>query len=305
MKPRVLLAGGSGFVGQALTPALLSRNYEVVILTRQPSPRKDGATEIQWDGQNAGEWAGLLEGAEAVINLTGKSVNCRPTPENKREILESRLNSVRALGQALEHRSIPPKVFIQASGVGVYEDRGDAWSDESAPHGSDFMAQVCDQWEGAFNRIDAPNTRKVVFRLGVVLGRNGGFLKLLGALTRWFLGGQIGNGRQYISWIHIDDLIGMFLRAIDDRQTTGVFNACSPNPVTNKDFMREMRHALHRPWSPPVPTFAARIGSELMGSNADLAVASQRCTPKHFLDQGFQFVFPELRPALDNIYSKP
>lgn len=305
MKPHVILAGGTGFVGQALTPALLSQEYEVVIFSRQPSPRNDGATEVQWDGKNAGDWAELLEGAEAIINLTGKSVNCRPTEQNKREILESRVNSVRALGDAIERSSIPPKVFIQASGVGVYEDRGNAWSDESAPHGSDFMAQVCDQWEGAFNCIDAPNTRKVVFRLGVVLGPNGGFLKLLGPLTRWFLGGHIGNGCQYISWLHIDDLIGMFLRAIDDRQITGVFNSCAPNPVTNKVFMRDLRHSLHRPWSPPVPVFAARIGSALLGSNADLALVSQRCTPKHFLENGFQFAFPELRPALDNIYSKP
>jgi len=156
MKPRIILAGGSGFIGNALTKAFLERECDVVILTRHPSTRTDGANEIQWDGKNGGDWSKSLEGAEAVINLTGKNVNCRPTEENKREILESRVNSVRALGNAIEHASNPPKVFIQCSGVGVYEDRGDAWSNETAPHGSDFMARVCDQWEGAFNRIDAP-----------------------------------------------------------------------------------------------------------------------------------------------------
>jgi hypothetical protein len=305
MKLTIILAGGSGFVGNALTEVLLARNYEVVILTREPSPRKDGAIEVQWDGRNAGEWAERLEGAKAVINLTGKNVNCRPTDENKREILESRVNSVRMLGDAIEHALKPPEVFIQCSGVGVYEDRGDVWSDETASHGSDFMAQVCDQWEGAFNRIDAPDTRKIILRLGVVLGRRGGFLEVLGRLTRWFLGGHIGNGRQFISWIHIDDLIRMFMRPIDDFRVTGVFNACAPHPVTNKDFMRELRHVLHRPWSPPVPVFAARIGAAILGSNSDLALVSQRCTPKHFLDIGFQFAFPELRSALKDIYSQP
>jgi uncharacterized protein (TIGR01777 family) len=302
MKPKIIIAGGSGFVGQALTTALLARGYDVVILTRQPPQRADGATEVQWNGKDAGEWVTKLEGAEAVINLTGKSVNSRHTPAIKREILDSRVNSVRALGHAVEAASIPPKAFIQASGIGVYQDRGDAWSDESASHGSDFMAQVCEQWEGAFNGIDAPNTRKVILRLGVVMGPNGGFLKLLGKLTRWFLGGHVGSGRQFISWIHIDDLTRMFLRAIEDNSIAGVFNATAPNPVRNSEFMRELRRALHRPWSPPVPVFAARIGSAVMGTEAELALVSQRCTPKRFLESGFQFHFPELRPALNNLY---
>lgn len=303
-KPRIILAGGSGFVGHAITPVLLSKNYEVVILTRQPAARKDSATEVQWDGENAGAWTKLLEGAEAVINLTGKSVNCRHTPENKREIMDSRVNSVRALGHAVEATTQPPKVFVQASGVGVYQDRRDLWSDETAPHGSDFMAQVCEQWEGAFNGVAAPKTRKVILRLGVVLG-HGGFLKLLGRLTRLFLGGQIGNGEQYISWIHINDLVQMFVRVVEDAQFEGIYNACAPNPATNAGFMRELRRALHRPWSPPAPVFAARIGSALLGSNADLALVSQRCTPKRFIEANFPFAFPELRRALENIYHTP
>ncbi|HJT81830.1 MAG TPA: TIGR01777 family oxidoreductase [Chthoniobacterales bacterium] len=304
MKSRVVIAGGSGFVGQGLTACLLARDYEVIILTRHPGKRHDGATEIQWDGQNPGDWVTTLGGAEVVINLTGKSVNSRHTPENKREILESRVNSVRALGHAIERASAPPRVFIQATGVGIYQDRGDAWSDENAPHGSDFMAQVCEHWEGAFNGIDAPNTRKIILRLGVVMGRNGGFLALLGRLTRWFLGGHIGNGRQFISWIHIDDLVRMFIRAIEDDTVAGVLNATAPNPVRNSEFMRELRRTLHRPWSPPVPVFAARLGSALMGTEAELALVSQRCSPKRFLEHGFQFDFPELRSALHHIYSK-
>jgi hypothetical protein len=139
-------------------------------------------------------------------------------------------------------------------------------------------------------------------RLGVVLGRNGGFLNVLSRLTRWFLGGQIGNGRQYISWIHIADLSRMILQAIDQEQLTGVFNATAPNPLTNAEFMRELRHTLHRPWSPAVPDFAARLGSWLMGTEASLALVSQRCIPKRFLEKNFEFEFPDLREALANIY---
>jgi uncharacterized protein (TIGR01777 family) len=139
-------------------------------------------------------------------------------------------------------------------------------------------------------------------RLGVVFGRNGGFLHILSRLTRWFLGGQIGNGCQYISWIHTVDLLRMILHAIDQEQLAGVFNATAPNPVTNAELMRELRRALNRPWSPPVPEFVARIGSGLMGMEASLALVSQRCIPKRFLERDFEFEFPSLRDALANIY---
>src|SRR5439155_20187128 len=164
--------------------------------------------------------------------------------------------------------------------------------------------KVCEKWEAAFESLEAPARRKVLLRLGVVLGPNGGFLGLLSRLTRWFLGGQVGNGRQYLSWIHIADLSRMVLASIENRELIGVFNATSPNPVTNAEFMRELRRALHRPWSPPVPEFAARIGSWLMGTEADLALVSQRCVPKRFQENGFDLEFPELCEALANIFPK-
>jgi uncharacterized protein (TIGR01777 family) len=305
MKPRVIVAGGSGFVGHALAPILLAHDYEVVILTREPSSRHGDVLYQQWDGQTPGSWTQFVDGAKAIVNLTGHSINCRHTPENERAIIESRVNSVRVLGDAIAFCAQPPKVFIQASGVGIYGDQGDRWCDENAPHRNDFPAKVCELWEGAFAKITAPQTRKVVLRLGVVLGPNGGFLELLGKLTRWFLGGQVGDGRQFISWIHVADLNRMFVRALEDAEIAGVFNAVAPGPVSNAEFMREMRRALRRPWSPPVPEFAARLGGSIMGTEASLALVSQRCTPKHFLEKDFRFDFPELRTALHNIYSKP
>jgi uncharacterized protein (TIGR01777 family) len=306
MNTKVILAGGSGFIGQSLTPLLLSAGYEVVVLTRAPSTNKSNSVlSVHWDGKNLGDWAQVMDGAAAIVNLTGRSINCRHTPKNRRAIVESRVNSVRVLGAGLAQAKEPPPVFVQAAGIGIYGNAGDRWCDESAPHGDDFVTEVCEKWEAAFGAINAPRTRKVLLRLGVALGPDGGFLQVLARLTRLFLGGQIGNGRQFISWIHMADLCRIFLACIKYPEIHGIYNATSPNPVTNAEFMRELRRTLHRPWSPPVPKFAARMGSWLMGSEPSLAFTSQRGIPKHLLAEDFQFYFSELRPALTNLLSKP
>jgi uncharacterized protein (TIGR01777 family) len=300
---RVILAGGSGFVGQALAPLLVAKGYDVVVLGRSAAHRKDEVDYLRWDGKTVGHWSSAIEGAEAVVNLTGKNINCRHTPENRREIIRSRVDSVHVLGEAIANCATPPKVFAQASGVGYYGDTGDQMADEDAPPGSDFPAEVCRQWEGAFNALDLPATRKVVLRLGVVLGRDGGALPVLEKLTRWFLGGAVGNGRQFISWIHVADLIQMFVSAIERPQFTGVFNATAPAAVTNREFMRELRRALHRPWSPPVPAPFVRAGAWLMESEGELALLSSRCVPRRFLEHAFQFQLPTLREAFANLYA--
>ena len=302
MKPRIILAGGSGFIGQSLSPFLVSKNYEVVVLTRGRSDHHGSIREAHWDGKTLGEWTQFVNGALGLVNLTGRSINTRHTPEHRREIIDSRVDSVRILGEAINRCAQPPKIFVQIAGVGVYGDKGERICDETTVPGNDFVSEVCKKWEAAFDFVDSPNTRRVLLRLGVVLGRNGGFLQILSRLTRWFLGGHVGNGRQYVSWIHIADLSRMILQAIEQEQLTSVFNATAPNPVTNAELMRELRRALHRPWSPPVPEFAARIGSWLMGTEASLALVSQRCVPKRFLENGFDFEFPTLRQALTNIF---
>jgi uncharacterized protein (TIGR01777 family) len=303
MKPRIVLAGGSGFIGQSLSPFLVSKNYEVIVLTRAESDDRGAVRHVHWDGQTPGDWLEFVNGAFAVVNLTGRSINCRHTPGNRREIVDSRIDSVRVLGQAVGRCTQPPRAFVQVAGVGIYGDKGELICDETTPPGDDFVSEVCEKWEAAFAKVEALATRKVLLRLGVVLGRNGGFLELLGKLTRWFLGGQVGKGRQYISWIHMADLSRLVLASIEREEIGGVFNATSPNPVTNAEFMRELRQALLRPWSPPVPEFAARLGARLMGTEASLALVSQRCVPKRFLEKSFDFEFPNLRAALANIYA--
>lgn len=300
----MVIAGGRGFIGGALTKEFLARGFEVVVLTRSPRQRAGGAREAAWDGELAGEWVGCLNGAEAVINLAGKNINCPHTPENLRDILASRVNSVNAIAAAMGRVPTPPRVWVQAGAVGFYGDAGNVACDETAPVGNDTLANVCRQWEAAFAAASAPRTRKVTLRTGFVLGRDGGALPVLVKMTRRFLGGAAGSGRQYISWIHLADLARMFAAAVEDEKMSGVFNAVAPGAVTNAEFMRELRRALHRPWSPPAPAWAVKLGARLLGSEASLALAGQRCVPGKFLAAGFRFQFADVASALNDLCRK-
>ena len=304
---RIILAGGSGFIGRALGGRLIAQGYDVVILTRQPNLYKGPGLAVAWDAQTPGDWVEQIDGAHAIVNLTGKNVNCHYNATNRRLIVESRVNSVKILNRAISQCADPPKVFIQASGFGLYGDTGDRICDESTEPGEDFLAQTCVQWEQAFNDGQTPqtsSTRRVLLRIGVVLGKGGGALVPLTILTRLFLGGAAGNGRQYFSWVHIKDINRMVLYAITDEKISGAFNAVAPNPVTNADCMKQLRRVLHRPWSPPTPSFLVRIGAWMMGTDASLALFSCRCVPKRLTESGFEFQFNDLATALEDLFSK-
>jgi uncharacterized protein (TIGR01777 family) len=304
-KKRVVLAGGSGFIGRALAKELLQHDYEVIILTRSLREREedDGIKEVEWDGEHVGEWIQYLDGAEAVINLTGRNINCRHTRENLREIIESRVNSVRAIAGGIYHVTHPPRLWIQAGAVGFYGNRHDEWCDEKTSNGPGRLAEICRHWEEAFYSVAAPKTRRILFRIGIVLGSDGGALPLLAHYTKWFLGGAAGNGRQYISWVQLTDLVRMFRLALEfDNFFDGTYNAVAPNPVTNAEFMRTLRRTLYRPWCPPVPAWAVKLGCKLTCTEASLALDGCRCAPKRFLENGFQFQFTGLRAALKDIY---
>ncbi len=299
---RIVLAGGSGFVGQALAARLLADGYEVIVLSRG-APGKARGSVVPWDGSTLGVWAKSLEDALAVVNLTGKSINCRLTQSNRREIVRSRVASVQVVGEAIRRCRRPPRVFVQTTAVGIYGDPGDTICDESTlgyplAGGDSFLGETCQQWEKAFNESPTPGVRRVVLRLGVVLGREGGAFPSLARLARCFLGGAVARGRQYISWLHLADAVRIFRDTIDREDFQGIYVATSPQPATNAQFMRELRAALHRPWSPPVPAFAVRLGGWLAGINAELALTGQHCAPRRLMQQGFAYEFPELRRAL-------
>ncbi len=300
----IVIAGGSGFIGTALAREFSRRDYAVVILTRTPRGRQDGIHEVAWNGEQLGEWIQFLDGAEAVINLAGKSINCPHTPANLQLITASRVNSVNVIAAAMGHVKIPPRVWVQASAVGYYGDRADLVCDEMTTMGDDTLARICHQWEKAFDNAKAPGTRKVKLRIGFVLGAGGGALPVLATLTRLFLGGAAGNGRQYISWVHLADLVKMFAAVVETESYSGTFNAVAPKSATNAEFMRELRRALHRPWSPPVPVFAIKLGARLMRGEGSLALVSQRCVPRRFVEAGYQFQFGDLNVALRDLCRK-
>ncbi|WP_081904204.1 epimerase [Brevibacillus thermoruber] len=209
MNKKVILAGGTGFLGQSLAAFLSQRGYEVVILTRGMSTERDHVRYVHWDGATMDTWTEEIDGSHAVINLAGKSVNCIYTKKNRDEIMRSRLDSVNVLTDAILTCKHPPRVFVQAGSLAIFGDTQNL-CDEDAPHGTGFSVDVCKRWEAAFFSKELPSTRKVLLRIGFALGRDGGALEPLVKLVRYNLGGTVGSGNQYISWLHIDDLNEIF-----------------------------------------------------------------------------------------------
>ncbi|MDQ5981070.1 MAG: uncharacterized protein QG602_4048, partial [Verrucomicrobiota bacterium] len=237
--------------------------------------------------------------AAAVVNFAGRSINCVHTPANRRAILGSRVNAVRALAQGWTLAVNPPPVWIQCSATGYFGDAGERICTEEAPAGGDFLAEVCRHWEQAFAAAELPAVRRVVLRLGVVLDAEHGALPPLVRLVRRFVGGAAGSGRQFMSWVHRDDALAAMMAALARADYTGTYNLCAPAPVTNAEFMRELRGVFGRPWAPPAPAFAVRLmAGPLMGVDPALALHGQRAVPRRLQAAGFAFAHPEIGAAL-------
>ena len=303
-KRKYILAGGSGFLGTALARILLARGDEPVILTRNPAHWRGPGRAVAWDGKTAGPWAAELDGAAAIINLTGRTVDCRKTPANKRVILESRVNSVHALAAAWAQVKNPPKVWIQSATAHIHGDTADELIDESSPIGTGFAPEVGMAWEKSLADAALPGCRQVVLRISFVLGATGGALPVLARLTRLFMGGTLGSGRQYFSWLHVDDLNAIILRALDDDTMSGVYVTTAPGPVTNRDFMAELRRALHRPFGLPTPEPLLRIGAWFLRTDPELPLLGRRLVPTRLMREGFVFKHPALLEALRDLLGK-
>jgi uncharacterized protein (TIGR01777 family) len=307
MAPKIVIAGGTGLIGAAMARRFRERGNEVVVLTRFPPRRRgDGVREVQWhprtDAKGAGEapevWWTELEGARALINLAGSPINVVHNAENRARILHSRVDSVRALGAAVRACQVPPPVWVQASAVGIY-GHGPERRDEEAPVGTSFKAEVCVQWEAALRDSCPGGVRPVVLRVGVVLARKGGAYPTLARVAKAFLGGAAGDGRQGISWILLGDLEEIFLRAVENEEMRGAYNACAPEPVSNREFMEQLRESLRRPWSPPAPAWAIKLIAPLvMRTDASLVLQGQFAVPARLLAAGFRFQAPRLTTAL-------
>lgn len=299
---KIIIAGGSGFLGASLQKFAEKEGWKVVVLTR--NPRR--SNEIKWDAKSIGEWTSHLIDATAVVNFTGRSVNCIYNEENRREIVNSRIESVRIIDQAIEliAEDKRPKVIVQAASLAIFGDTKEL-CDEDAQHGEGFSVKVCESWEREFYSKTIPGVRKCLLRIGFALGPNGGALEPLRNLTRLFLGGTVGSGNQFISWLHVEDLNRMILRCIEDSSLEGTFNATGPNPVTNREFMKTMRQAMQRPWSPPTPSFLVKIGAQIvLRTESSLALTGRNCIPKRFQKAGFDFKHTDLTSTLQTILAQ-
>lgn len=301
-RPKLIVAGGSGFLGKALAAGAAARGYEVVVLTRNIRQKVPGARLVEWDGVRRGPWEKELEGAEAVVNLAGKNVNCRYTARALAEIDLSRVHATRVLGDAIHACRVPPRAWVQASTLAIHGDAGGRWCDEDAPLGQGIPVRTARKWEAAFAHSPTPRTRRVLLRISFVLGRDEGALAAMAAMARWFLGGAMGDGRQFISWIHLTDMVRVFLRAVEDEAMSGLYVAATADPQRNEDFMAELRRALGRPWSPPVPAWLVRAGCWLLRTEPVLALTGRRGDPRRLEEAGFTFRFPTLREALSDLY---
>lgn len=301
---KLIIAGGTGWLGSAIIRYYSNTENEIVVLTRSVRPSGNGVRYMYWDGRSVGDWYQTLDGADAVINLAGESINCRFTTRNKDRIWRSRIDATNAIGEAIHQVLVPPKLWINASGISIYET-SDVLRDESdEPRGTDFLARVTRDWEEALQANHTPNTRKVWLRISSVLLANGGMLKPLVRLVRFGLGGRIGTGKQYVSWIHEADLVRLVDWIIEHGNIYGVVHASSPNPVRNKDLMAALRQALNMPFGLPNYAWATRLGGLLIGVDADLVLSGRRIISKRLLADGFIFNYPEINDAIRTLVGK-
>jgi uncharacterized protein len=301
---KIIIAGGSGYLGQYLAEHWVQQGKEIIILSRSARPTKNGITYLAWDGKTLGAWQTALEGAQALINLAGRTVDCRYTAENKRQIMDSRVDSTRILGEAIAACTNPPKVWFNSSTATIYNDtRDDApANDESSQNiGSDFSMTVAKEWERALHESDTPNTRKIALRISIVLGKGGGAIVPLLALSRFWLGGAQGGGNQWFSWVHIEDVARSIDFLLADDTLQGVFNIAQPEPMRNKDVMRALRRAVRRSWGLPMPAFLLRIGAIFIRTEAELVLKSRKVVSSRLPKAGFSFKYENLDEALREI----
>lgn len=301
---KIILAGGNGYVGGVFADYYKNSADEIIILSRHPKAPNENIRTLVWDGKTEGDWVKQLEGAELLINLCGKNVNCRYTERNKTEIFASRLLPTALLGKVVAKLAEPPKLWINMSSATIYrhaEDRPQ--DDETGEIGYGFSIDVCKQWEEAFFKSNTPRTRKIALRMGIVLGSaDGAFPRLLN-LVKLGMGGKQGNGEQYISWVHERDAVACTEFLLTQNDITGAVNCTAPHPVKNKAFMRVLRKAWGIPFGLPAPAWLLQIGLTIIGSEMELILKSRWVLSKRLIEAGYQFQFNKVEHAVNDILS--
>lgn len=298
---KLIIAAGTGFLGQVLVNHFKNKFEEIVILTRGKSQTLDGIKYVNWNARTFSGWEKELENATVLINLAGKSVDCRYMKKNKKEILLSRIESTKILNKAVLNCKNPPKHWLNSSTSTIYRFSLDKQMDEvDGEIGNDFSINVALSWEKAFFKTETPNTLKTALRTSIVLGKNGGAFIPLKTLAKIGFGGKQGNGNQFISWIHEDD----FANAVDfiiEKEITGVINIVSPTPIRNVDFMQKLRKSVGFPFGIPMNKFFLEIGSFFIRTETELVLKSRNVIPKLLLENGFLFKFGNLEKALKDL----
>lgn len=301
----MIIPGGSGYLGLYLANYFSDKNWEVVILSRSVGKSAKNIRFVHWDGKNPGEWFKEIDGADVIVNMAGRTVNCRYTKKNKAEILNSRIDSTKILGEAIAKCVHPPKLWINSSSATYYQDtRGDrpANDEYNGLSGNDFSMSVCQAWEKTF--YEAPiieSVRKIALRCSIVLGKNGGAMEPILGLTRNFLGGTQGPGNQFISWVHIKDFARTVEFLIEKPDLSGAINCAAPNPVINKEFMAKLRKTLKISIGMPMPAWLLGFGAVLIQTEPELILKSRKVISKKLEDAGFVFEYGIVADAFKEI----
>jgi len=302
---RVTVTGATGLIGAKLVAELTGRGDEVTVLSRNPEKAGQalgpGVEAVAWDPDTEAAPAGALSGRDGVVHLAGESVAQRWNEQTKRAIRESRVKGTAHLVQGLRAADPRPRVLVSSSAVGVYGPHGDERVDEDTPAGEGFLAEVCRQWEAGADTAAELGLRVVKVRTGVVLDQDGGALKTMLTPFKLGVGGPVAGGRQYMPWIHVEDIVGIYLRALDDESWSGAVNASAPEPVTNAEFSKALGRALHRPAVAPVPAFALKA---LYGEMSEIVIEGQRALPRRTRELGYEWRHPELDEALASALGK-
>lgn len=310
MPLKIVIPGGSGQVGTVLARAFHAEGHDVVVLSRRTADLPWRV--VEWDGVTLGPWAREIDGADVVINLAGRSVNCRYGQANRREILDSRIQSTQIVGRAIAEAALPPRVWLQASTATIYAHRFDAANDEhsgiiggaeaGAPDTWKFSIDVATAWERTFNDIDTPRTRKVALRSAMTMSPDkGGVFDAFASIARRGLGGAMGDGRQFVSWIHHADFTRAVRWIIEHDAISGVVNLAAPNPLPNSAFMRCIRESEGVKWGLPVSRWMLELGAVFMRTETELILKSRCVVPARLLESGFEFRFPTWREAAEDL----
>lgn len=296
---KIIIPGGSGFLGQHLANYFAKNGFEIVILSRSEKPSQGNIHYKKWDGKTLGDWAMSFENAFAVINMAGRSVDCRYNEQNKADILNSRINSTKIIGEAIKRCENPPEIWLNSSTGTIYRHSEDMEMTEAKGEiGEGFSVSVAKAWERTFNEIELPKIRKVIMRTSIVIGKNGGAMQPLVNLTKVGLGGFQGSGKQFVSWLQVEDFCRITEYLMRNKNASGVYNLVSPKPVQNRFFMQTLRKVLGVPIGLPAMKWMIKIGAFFMKTEPELVLKSRRLVPERLLSEGFEFRYVEIEDGL-------